>query len=135
MFNHSYSPTTFDHWAGGLHSGYCLGNNFLFQFVRNITLYSTRRFELHSDDVTEGRCLNTLKIKSPVITLNINRVIIFPNRFMIFGCLILFKNENTVLSLNKVSNNTYIMLWLSDQNVSSNTCDRFVCFINIILGN
>ena len=34
-------PMSFDHCAGGLHSGYCLGNFSLSQKVLNVTWYTT----------------------------------------------------------------------------------------------
>lgn len=81
-----YAPTTLDHWAGGLHSGYCLGNSFLLQFVRNITLYNTRRFELHSDDMTAQKGLNPFTSHIPAITLRSNRRKMYSFIFMVFPC-------------------------------------------------
>ena len=40
-------PMSFDHCAGGLHSGYCLGNFSLSQKVLNVTWYTTNFVDWH----------------------------------------------------------------------------------------
>ena len=41
------SPTSFVHWAGGLHWGKCFGKSLSFQYVCKITLYTVKWSGLH----------------------------------------------------------------------------------------
>ena len=100
---------SFDHCAGGLHSGYCLGNFSLSQKVLNVTWYTTNFVDWHFMELAS------------LLTLAINRKLVITQKSN-FEVMIKNGELQTLLGFFKARVTLRDMIWRRSSSSSSRWC-------------
>ena len=102
-------PMSFDHCAGGLHSGYCLGNFSLSQKVLNVTWYTTNFVDWHFMELAS------------LLTLAINKKLVIAQKSN-FEVMIKNGELQTLLGFFKARVTLRDMIWRRSSSSSSRWC-------------